>query len=84
MAAAICYGVRGGGAQLCFHVQAGSYDTDTLIQVIKQLRVFLGGEKATCCGTACPPTQRGDAGPAFAELPRSGSDSMADSRVAEK
>jgi transposase len=47
MAAAICYGVRGGGAQLAFHVTAGSYDTDSLIQVLKQLRKFLGGEKAT-------------------------------------
>jgi hypothetical protein len=47
MAAALCYGVRGGGAQLCFHVQAGNYDTDTLIEVLGQLRRFLGGEKAT-------------------------------------
>ena len=30
MAAAICYGVRGGGAQLGFHVPAGNYDSDTL------------------------------------------------------
>ena len=29
MAAALCYGVRGGGAQLAFHVTAGNYDTDT-------------------------------------------------------
>jgi hypothetical protein len=47
MAAALCYGVRGGGAQLCFHVQAGSYDTDALIGVLGQLQSFLGGEKAT-------------------------------------
>jgi hypothetical protein len=47
MAAALCYGVRGGGAQLCFHVQAGSYDTDALIEVLGQLQSFLGGEKAT-------------------------------------
>jgi transposase len=47
MAAALCYGVRGGGAQLAFHVRAGSYDTDTLIKVLDQLRRFLGGEKAT-------------------------------------
>jgi hypothetical protein len=34
MAVALCYGVRGGGAQLCFHGTAGNYDTDTLIQVL--------------------------------------------------
>ena len=54
MAAAICYGVRGGGAQLCFHVRAGNYDTDSLIEVIKQLRVFLGGEKATLLWDGLP------------------------------
>ena len=47
MAAAICYGVRGGGAQLAFHVTAGNSDTDTLIGVLDELRRFLGGEKAT-------------------------------------
>jgi transposase len=54
MAAALCYGVRGGGAQLCFHVQAGSYDTDTLIQVLGELRRFLGGEKATLLWDGLP------------------------------
>jgi hypothetical protein len=39
--------VRGGGAQLCFHVRAGSFDTDSLIEVLGGLRRFLGGEKAT-------------------------------------
>jgi hypothetical protein len=29
MAAAWCYGVRGGGAQLAFHVTPGNYNTDT-------------------------------------------------------
>ena len=33
MAAALGYGVRGGGAQLAFHGTAGNYDSDTLIQV---------------------------------------------------
>ena len=46
MAAALCYGVRGGGAQLCFHIHPGNYDSDTLIQVLSELRRFLGGEKA--------------------------------------
>jgi hypothetical protein len=47
MAAGLCYGLRGGGAQLAFHITAGNYDTDTLIQVLGELRRFLGGEKAT-------------------------------------
>jgi hypothetical protein len=36
MVAALCYGVRGGGAQLAFHVTAGSYDTTPLAEVIDQ------------------------------------------------
>jgi len=54
MAAAICYGVRGGGASLCFHVTAGSYDTDRLIEVLEGLRRFLGGEKATLLWDGLP------------------------------
>ena len=54
MAAALRYGVRGGGAQLCFHVQAGNYDTDTLIEVLGELRRFLGGEKATLLWDGLP------------------------------
>ena len=54
MAAALCYGVRGGGAQLAFHVTAGNYDTDTLIEVLKELRRFLGGEKATLLWDGLP------------------------------
>jgi hypothetical protein len=54
MAAALCYGVRGGGAQLAFHVTAGSNDTDTLIQVLSELRRFLGGEKATLLRAGLP------------------------------
>ena len=54
MAAALCYGVRGGGAQLAFHVTAGSYDTNTLIEVLGELRRFLGGEKATLLWDGLP------------------------------
>jgi hypothetical protein len=54
MAAALCYGVRGGGAQLCFHVTAGSYDTERLIEVLEELRRFLGGEKATLLWDGLP------------------------------
>jgi hypothetical protein len=63
MAAALCYGVRGGGAQLAFHVTAGNYDTDTLLKVLAELRRFLGGEKATLAlGRAARPPQPCDAG----------------------
>jgi transposase len=54
MAAALCYGVRGGGAQLAFHITPGNYDTDTLIQVLGELRRFLGGEKATLLWDGLP------------------------------
>jgi transposase len=54
MAAALCYGVRGGGAQLAFHVTAGTYDTDRLIEVLKELRKFLSGEKATLLWDGLP------------------------------
>jgi hypothetical protein len=52
MAAALCYGVRGGRAQLAFHVTAGNYDTDTLIEVLAELRRFLGGEGHPVVGWA--------------------------------
>ncbi len=54
MAAALCYGVRGGGSQLCFHVTPGNYDTDRLIEVLGELRRFLGGEKATLLWDGLP------------------------------
>ena len=54
MAAARCYGVRGGGAQLAFHITPGNYNTDTLIQVLSELRRFLGGEKATLLWDGLP------------------------------
>jgi DDE superfamily endonuclease len=47
MAAALCIRPRGGGAQLAFHIQPGSYNTDSLIVALTELRGFLGGEKAT-------------------------------------
>jgi hypothetical protein len=45
MAAALCYGVRGGGAQLASHVRAGNYDTESLIEVLGELPRFLGASK---------------------------------------
>jgi putative transposase len=54
MAAGLCYGVRGGGAQLAFHITAGNYDTQRLIQVLGELRRFLDGEKATLLWDGLP------------------------------
>ena len=54
MAAGLCYGVRGGGAQLAFHITAGNYDTDTLMEVLGELRRFLDGEKATLLWDGLP------------------------------
>jgi transposase len=54
MAAGLCYGVRGGGAQLAFHITPGNYDTDRLIQVLSELRRFLRGEKATLLWDGLP------------------------------
>jgi hypothetical protein len=54
MAAALCYGSRGGGAQLAFHYQVGAYDTDTLIGALDQLRRALGGQKATLLWDGLP------------------------------
>jgi putative transposase len=54
MAAGLCYGSRGGGAQLAFHHQPGAYDTDTLIGALGQLRRFLGGQKATLVWDGLP------------------------------
>ncbi len=47
-------GLRGGGAQLAFHITAGNDDTDTLIEVLGELRRFLGGEKATLLWDGLP------------------------------
>jgi hypothetical protein len=54
IAAALCYGSRGGGAALAFHHQVDAYNTDTLIQALGQLRRFLGGQKATLLWDGLP------------------------------
>ncbi len=54
MAAGLCYGSRGGGAQLAFHHQVGAYDTDTLIGALGELRRALGGQKATLLWDGLP------------------------------
>src|SRR5919198_4383447 len=45
LAAGLCYGSRGGGAQLAFHHQVGAYDPTTLIRSLEGLRRFLGGRR---------------------------------------
>ena len=54
MAAAICYGSHGGGAEVAFHHQQGAYNTETLIGVLEELRRFLGGQKATLVWDGLP------------------------------
>jgi hypothetical protein len=54
LAAALCYGSRGGGAQLAFHQHPDAYDTDSLIGALEQLRRFLGGQKATLLWDGLP------------------------------
>jgi transposase len=54
MAAALCYGSRGGGAAVGFHHQLDAYNTDTLIQALGELRRFLGGQKATLLWDGLP------------------------------
>jgi DDE superfamily endonuclease len=53
MAAALCYGSRG-GAQLAFHHHPDAYDTDSLIGALGQLRRFHGGQKATLVWDGLP------------------------------
>jgi hypothetical protein len=54
MAAALCYGSRGGGASLAFHHHPDAYDTDSLIGALDQLRQALGGQKATLLWDGLP------------------------------
>ena len=54
MAAALCYGSRGGGASLAFHRHPDAYDTDSLIGALGELHRFLGGEKATLLWDGLP------------------------------
>jgi hypothetical protein len=67
IAAALWVGCDGGGCQLAFHVQPGSYHTDSLIGVLGELRRFLGGQKATLLWDglpAIPATSCGRSSPA--------------------
>jgi hypothetical protein len=54
LAAALCYGSRGGGAALAFHRHPNAYDTDSLIEALGELRGFLGGQKATLLWDGLP------------------------------
>ena len=54
LAAALCYGSCGGGAQLAFHQQADADDTNSLIGALEGLRRALGGQKATLLWDGLP------------------------------
>jgi hypothetical protein len=54
LAAALCYGSRGGGAQLAVHHHPDAYDTDSLIGALGELRGWLGGQKATLLWDGLP------------------------------
>ena len=62
MAAALGYrpvphgGTSAMQARLCFHLQADSYDTDSLIKVLEQLAGFYAGQKVVLLWDACQPT----------------------------
>jgi DDE superfamily endonuclease len=47
MAGICCYRPDGSRARLCFHTQPDSYDSQTLIVVLRQLRRFLRGAPVT-------------------------------------
>jgi transposase len=47
MAGICCYRPDGSRARLCFHSQPDSYNSQTLIGVVRQLRRFLGGVPVT-------------------------------------
>jgi transposase len=47
MCAAICAQVGGGGARVAFDIRPGSYNTQTLIEVLAELHRFLDGNKVT-------------------------------------
>ena len=56
MAAALCYGSRGGGAALAFHHQVGADDTQTLIGALEGCAASSAGRRRPWCGTGSPPT----------------------------
>ena len=45
MAGALGYRADGVGARLCFHVQQDSYNTQSLIMVLEQLKAFYHGQR---------------------------------------
>ena len=48
--------MKGSGDQGLDREGADNYDTDTLIEMLGELRRFLGGEKAPCSGMGYRPT----------------------------
>ena len=58
-------------AQLAFHVRAGNHHTDSLIEVLGELRRFLAGEKATLGWDGLPAAHRSRAMRAWLNCQRS-------------
>ena len=55
MAAALGYRADDTKARLCFHLQQDSYDTDSLIGVLDQLKGFYTGQRVVLLWTASRP-----------------------------
>jgi hypothetical protein len=63
VAAAMCNGVGGDGAQLAFHVTAGHDDTHTLTRVLGELRHSWAARRPRYCGTVSQPIAAARCGP---------------------
>jgi hypothetical protein len=62
MAAALCYGSRGGGASLAFHHQVDAYNTDSLIGAWTSCAGRSAERGDPAVGRAARPPQQDDAG----------------------
>jgi putative transposase len=54
MAAGCCYQADGSCAELVFHMRAGSYDEDSLIEFVGELHAHLAGQKVTLLWDGLP------------------------------
>src|SRR5437764_2966085 len=54
MAAACCYWADASSAELVFHMRAGSYDEDSLIEFFGELHAHLGDKKVTLLWDGLP------------------------------
>ena len=65
MGAAICPRVGGGGARVGFDIRPGSYNTETLIEVLGGLHRILDGDKVT---VVVNPLKSGEFGGIFVSI----------------